>query len=133
GVYYERVDARSAAITAIRTDIAGFVGLAPRGPVDSAVPVESFRQFQAHFGEFTGAGFLAYAVRGFFENGGRRCWIVRVASNDPNGGYAAAEAVFGSAALNPIWRIRASSPGVWGNNLTATLIETHRAQTLSIP
>src|SRR6266849_7972464 len=83
GVYYQRVDASPPAITAIRTDVAGFVGIAVRGPVDTAIPVESFRQFQAQFGTFTGVGFLAYTVRAFFENGGCRCWIVRVASGDP--------------------------------------------------
>ena len=42
GVYYERVDARAPAIAAIRTDVAGFVGIASRGPVDTPVPVESW-------------------------------------------------------------------------------------------
>ena len=135
GVYYERVDAKAPAITSLRTDVTGFVGLAPSGPVDEALPVESFRQFQAHYGEFTGTGFLAYAVRGFFENGGRRCWIVRVAANEPNGGYSAAGAIFfeATATAHPAWRIRASSPGVWGNNLTVRLVETHLAQTVSAP
>ncbi len=131
GVYYERADARGPAITAIRTDVAGFVGLALRGPVDEALPVESFRQFEAHYGGFTGAGYLAYAVRGFFENGGRRCWVVRVAGE----GAAAAERVVHGAGASPtdVWRIRASSPGVWGNNLSLRLIETHQAQTRSVP
>ena len=35
----------------LRTDIAGFVGIAERGPVGVAVAVESMRQFQAVFGE----------------------------------------------------------------------------------
>jgi phage tail sheath protein FI len=133
GVYYERVDARAPAISAIRTDIAGFVGIALRGPVDTAVPVQSWRQFQAHFGAFTGSGFLAYTVRAFFENGGRRCWIVRVASRDPNGGALAAGISLQSTAGNDVWRIAASSPGVWGNNLSVLLKETHRAQTLTNP
>ena len=80
GVYYERVDAAPPGITSIRTDVTGFVGMARRGPLHTAVPLQSWRQFQAYFGDFTGAGYLAYAVRGFFENGGRKCWIVRVAS-----------------------------------------------------
>ena len=80
GVYYERVDASAPAIAAIRTDVAGFVGIAERGPLHTAVPVQSWRQFQAYFGDFIGAGYLAYAVRAFFENGGRRCWVVRIAS-----------------------------------------------------
>ena len=88
GVYYQRFDAGQGTIAAIRTDVPGFVGIAERGPVDTPVPVQSWRQFQAHFGEFTGNGYLAYAVRGFFETGGRRCWVVRVASRDPAGGVA---------------------------------------------
>ena len=135
GVYYQRVDASPPAITAIRTDIAGFVGIAVRGPVDTAIPVESFRQFQAQFGTFTGVGFLAYTVRAFFENGGRRCWIVRVASGDPVGGAAPAAATVQSANVVPrdVWLVSASSPGVWGDNLTVTVQETHRAQTLTVP
>lgn len=133
GVYYERVDASPPAIAAIRTDIAGIVGIATRGPVDSAVPIQSWRQFQAYFGDFSGAGYLGYAVRAFFENGGRRCWVVRVASRDPVGGAAAAETTLRSPTGTEIWRIAAFSPGVWGNGLTVEVQETHRAQTVTVP
>ncbi len=129
GVYYQRVDVSAPAISALRTDIAGFVGIATRGPVHQALPVQSFRQFQAYFGDFTGAGFLAYSVRGFFENGGQRCWIVRVASELA----AAAETTLQSLTAPNLWRISASSPGVWGNDLEIVLRETHRGQTLSVP
>lgn len=130
GVYYERMDATAPAITAIRTDVAGFVGIALSGPVDTAVPVQSWKQFQAYFGGFTGGGFLAYAVRSFFENGGKRCWVVRVASNDPVGGALAAGLELASTtAGRSVWRISASSPGIWGNNLTVSVRETHLAQT----
>src|SRR5436190_18828813 len=128
GVYYERVDATASAIGVVRMDIPGFVGIAPRGPVDVAVPVESWRQFQAHFGGFTGAGYLAYAVRACFENGGRRCWVVRVASKDP-GAAAAAETTV--ASTRDVWRIAAYSAGTWGNRLTAIVRQTSRAQTRS--
>ena len=50
GVYYERADAGDAIIAPLRTDIAGFAGIARRGPLDFAVSVESWRQFVAHFG-----------------------------------------------------------------------------------
>lgn len=133
GVYYERVDATAPAISAIRTDIAGFVGIALRGPIDTAVPVQSWRQFQAQFGDFTGSGFLAYAVRAFFENGGRRCWVVRVTSRDPNGGAMAAGVSVQGSSGNDIWRIAASSPGTWGNDLSILLQETHQAQTITNP
>ncbi len=54
GVRYERVDVGPPSVPSLRTDVAGFVGLAERGPVDQPVAVESFRQFQAVFGGFLG-------------------------------------------------------------------------------
>jgi phage tail sheath protein FI len=129
GVYYERVDANALGIAAIRTDITGFVGIAQRGPLHIPVPVKSWRQFQSYFGDFTGAGYLSYAVRGFFENGGKRCWVVRIASD------IAATATMTLQDFNhqDIWRIEAFSPGVWGNDLEILVRETHRAQTLTDP
>ena len=82
GVYYERMDASPPAIGAVRTDVAGFVGIASRGLVDQPTPVQSWRQFRANFGSFIGSGYLAYVVKGFFENGGGKCYVVRVANRD---------------------------------------------------
>jgi len=108
--------------------VAAFVGIAARGPLHTAIPVQSWRQFEAYFGGFTGAGYLAYAVRAFFENGGQRCWVVRVASE----AAATAQALF-STKTAPRWVIQAISPGVWGNGLTIELRETNRAQTTIDP
>ena len=129
GVYYERIDASAPSIALLRTDIAAFVGIATRGPLHQPLPVQSWRQFQAYFGDFTGAGYLAYAARAFFENGGQRCWIVRVASEvaEP------ATVTLQSESFNDVWAISASSPGVWGNDLNIVVRETHRAQTRTIP
>lgn len=115
GVYMERFDASQPRVSAIRTDVAGFVGIAERGPLDTPIPLQSFRQFQAHFGDFTGQGFLAYSVRAFFENGGRRCWVVRVAARE--GLPAEAASVELSDATGPLFRLAAESPGSWGNRL----------------
>ena len=133
GVYYERVDASSGAIGPLRTDIAGFVGIARRGPVHLALPVASWRQFAAAFGGFTGAGYLAYAVRGFFENGGRRCWVVRVASPSAVSAAAIDELQAAPPSTTHPWNVEASSPGVWGNDLEVEWRETHRAQTSADP
>ena len=135
GVYYERTDAVAPAVTALRTDIAAFVGIAERGALHRAIPIQSWRQFQATFGNFIGSGYLAYAVKAFFENGGRKCYIVRVADR----GIAASASVELLDAnpiianKKPAWNIEASSPGVWGNRLEARLIETRRAQTRTMP
>jgi phage tail sheath protein FI len=129
GVYYERVDSGAPPVAPLRTDVAGLVGMSLRGPLHTAVPVDSWRQFQAWFGDVTGAGYLAYATRGFFECGGRRAWIVRVASPVA----ASASRVLLNAAGTDAWRVSASSPGVWGNDLDVRVVETHRAQTRTRP
>ena len=137
GVYYERSDADYAAIAPLRTDVAAFVGIARRGPLDVAVPVNSWRQFVSHYGDFTGAGYLAYTVRGFFENGGRRCWIVRVASAAAASGSVPVHVQPTVSGPPPAplhaWDIRAWSPGVWGNDIEVEWRETHRAQTVGAP
>jgi len=76
----------------VRTDIAGFAGFAERGPLPEdfppdtfdpsqvAVKIGSWKEYLAIFGGFREYGYLAYAVRAFFENGGRTCYVVRVAA-----------------------------------------------------
>ena len=46
GAYIEWQDASAPLIQPLRTDIAGFIGLADRGPVNTPVPVESVKQFE---------------------------------------------------------------------------------------
>jgi hypothetical protein len=83
GVYFEWLDsAERPVLVPERTDVTGFVGIAARGPLHRAVKVESWTQFQSVFGGFLPQSYLAYAVDGFFANGGRTCWIVRVADPD---------------------------------------------------
>src|SRR5690348_12786096 len=100
GVYFERADASVGGIGPLRTDVAGFVGIAERGPLGIAVPVESIKQFEAWYGGVIDNGYLAYCARAFFENGGRRMWVVRVASE-----AAAAASLTVDDASGPAWRI----------------------------
>jgi hypothetical protein len=77
GVYVERLTPVTAA-GAWRTDIAGFVGLAEKGEVARPVRIESADAFRSAFGDPVAGTYLAHAVRGFFANGGRTCWVARV-------------------------------------------------------
>jgi Bacteriophage tail sheath protein len=79
GLYVERPQP-SPPIVGVPMDVAGFVGIAERGPLDVAVALDGWPAFVDRFGGFLANAFLAYAVRGFFENGGRRCHVVRVAA-----------------------------------------------------
>jgi uncharacterized protein len=121
GVYFERADEEPQAIGPLRTDIAGFVGIAARGPLHHAVRVSSWQQFVSTFGAHIPQGFLAYAVQGFFENGGQLCWVVRVADPDT--------ALYGGERLldddgHPTLRLRASSQGSWSQQLGVSVMRT---------
>jgi hypothetical protein len=76
---------------AIRLDVACFVGFAERGPLDVPVAVEDPTQYATIFGGdvvlATDGGIPVYAnlpgaVQAFFDNGGQRCYVVRVAGPD---------------------------------------------------
>jgi hypothetical protein len=60
------------------TGVPAFLGYAGQGPVGDPQPLTLWPQFQAQFGAPRAGGFLAYAVRGFFENGGLLCYVVRL-------------------------------------------------------
>ena len=80
GVYYERVDASAPAISSLRTDIAGFVGIATRGPAAPAGARAVVAAVPGLFRRLHRRRLSRLCRAGFFENGGRRCWVVRVAS-----------------------------------------------------
>jgi phage tail sheath protein FI len=79
GVYVKEIETAVHTIPGVSTDIAGFVGFTARGPYRAKL-VTSFAQFERIFGApaSPARGFLPYAVRGFFENGGRKAYIARV-------------------------------------------------------
>jgi uncharacterized protein len=108
GVYLERRDITPLTIGMPRSDIAGFAGIAMRGPVLQPVKIESWQQFVSTFGDFIPQAYLAYAVYGFFANGGRTCWISRVADRLS---ARTATKEFGDVV------IAAQSPGTWGNQI----------------
>jgi phage tail sheath protein FI len=94
GVYRRPQPVQSRDIRLVRTDVAGFVGFAERGPLPTAavtqedaakaaIRLTSWKEFLATFGGFTQYGYLAYAVRAFFDNGGTTCYVVRVAGVKP--------------------------------------------------
>jgi hypothetical protein len=66
------------AIARAPTGVAAFVGRTLKGPVNRAVAIASFGEFQQLFGGLWQPSTLAYAVEQFFENGGRHAFVVRV-------------------------------------------------------
>ena len=113
-----------------RLDTAAFVGFAARGPLDWPILVEDFKTYQAIFGgdlpvarEPGGPKIyanLAGAVAAFFANGGRRCYVVRVAGEQST---CARFSLPGVVALGDRGEVRlasvqAATAGRWAGNLS---------------
>jgi hypothetical protein len=78
GVYVVEVPSAVHTITGVATSVAAFVGWAAQGPVNQAVLIESFMDFQRQFGGLDARSLLGYAVSHFFTNGGQQAYIVRL-------------------------------------------------------
>jgi hypothetical protein len=67
-------------IARLPTAVTAFVGRTLKGPVQRPVAVTSFAQFQLMFGGLWQPATISYAVEQFFDHGGGRAIIVRVAN-----------------------------------------------------
>jgi hypothetical protein len=92
GVFIEEL-AAAGPIEAVGTSTAAFVGPALAGPMNKPVKITNWTQFITQFGilavtdgqvelspysTYPRQLYMPYAVRGFFENGGTTCYVVRV-------------------------------------------------------
>ena len=81
GIYVEEQSTGARVIEAVGTSTAAFVGVAPAGGqrVNERVPIRSWTDFVNVFvEEGSKSTDLAHAVYGFFNNGGRYCYVVNV-------------------------------------------------------
>ncbi|MBS1824062.1 MAG: phage tail sheath family protein [Acidobacteria bacterium] len=122
-VFIEEQSSGIKPIQGVGTSVGGFVGHAERGPLAVATAVNSYGEFERIFGRPIDNGYLAFAVKAFFDEGGSSCWIVR--TSHYTAPTAPAAVASGSTFQNPdpinALRVAASSPGAWGNTLTVTI------------
>lgn len=133
GVYFA-AQARQAPTALPRMDIAGFVGFARSGPLDLPVAIEDIAQFRDIFGEDVDLAwnaersrprhsYLGTAVELFFRNGGRRCWVVRVAGQSGDGAARVRQfAVSGMLDADSLDEVLldARSPGSWADDVAVS-------------
>ncbi len=114
GVYVEEIPSAVHTITGVATSITAFVGYTVQGPVNRAIRISSFADFQRGFGGLNRASDVSYAVQQFFLNGGSDAYVVRVAQ-----GAAAATVTlkYDGPAGNDALVVAAASAGDWGNRL----------------
>lgn len=129
GVYTRETDF-SFYVTQISTSACGMVGIAEKGQINEATLVTSWEQFTRKFGSYIQDGYLAYAARAFFDNGGQVLYVTRVAhctSPTDKTTMTAKPATItlknrqaGEVAQDTL-KISAASEGKWGEGLSVVI------------
>lgn len=147
GVYTRETDF-SFYVKQISTSACGMIGITEKGPINKSTLVTSWEQFVRKFGSYIADGYLAYAARAFFDNGGQALYLNRVAHYedlsdkntlaarksevilyDPRGGFASLTT--GASGINSItWRARLH--GASGNSITVALVKSGNNTPLSV-
>lgn len=88
GVYIEEVSGNTRSISGVSMDAAVFIGQTRQADTqDAYTPVTSYTEFARRFSKpaigirslrKTGTDYLAYAVQGFFDNGGKKLYVLRL-------------------------------------------------------
>ena len=81
GVYIQEEPSGVRTITGVSTSVALFVGMAARGPMNAAVNLLSFADFERAYGSDTVVSEITDQARQFFLNGGSQAYVIRIAAN----------------------------------------------------
>jgi phage tail sheath protein FI len=107
GVYVEEIERGPRPIEGVPTSTAAILGETERGPLRPRL-VTSFGEYSRWFGSvFLSDRFLPHAASGFFDNGGKRLYVTRIAG----AGATAASRVFGDFTATAV------GPGLWGRRV----------------
>ncbi|MBR0804352.1 phage tail sheath family protein [Bradyrhizobium japonicum] len=105
GVYVEEIERGPKPIEGVATSTAAFLGETERG-TDWPTLVTSYNEYLRRFGDvFDDGKYMPHAVKGFFDNGGRRVYITRIVGE----GAGTAAVTFGN------YEIKAVGPGPAAN------------------
>jgi phage tail sheath protein FI len=115
GVYIEEIPSGVRTITGVSTSIAVFIDYFRRGPMNRAVRIFSFGDFEREFGGLDTLSEASYAIQQFFLNGGSQAYVIRVAAGTPLASSVSISHV--SPAGGEVLIIRAINEGDWGNRI----------------
>ncbi len=116
-------------ISGVPTSTAAFIGKTSQGEVDTPTRITSWGEFVDIFGGFTPERpHLAAGVFGFFDNGGKECWIVRIRDDGSDEDYVGKDNEIdmktGLRALENIKDVRiVCIPGITSERVQRAMIE----------
>ncbi|MBX9664448.1 phage tail sheath subtilisin-like domain-containing protein [Novosphingobium sp.] len=117
GVFVQEIPSGVRTITGVSTSIGFFVGRALKGPLYDPILCQSFEDFERAFTSHYAGGDLARAVRLFFQNGGTRCYVSRIADEMGANTVKAAKVRLLTESKAPSLDLTARSPGALGNDI----------------
>ena len=130
GINVREVDGAPRSIEGAPTSVAGFVIRSPRGVPGVVRQVSSFTEFVDNFGGYVASGKVngtqtsyvgAYALRGFFDNGGSLAFVTRVVDKAAAAAAKRSFPAIGKAGATIITLTAAfrgqQDPGTWGNSI----------------
>lgn len=115
GVYIEEIPSGVRTITGVATSITAFIGRAKRGPVDMAITINSYADYERVFGGLDLKSSMSYAVRDFYLNGGSQAVIIRLYHAGPATDTTPSKTQFSVGGAD----LEAAYAGAWGAYLRA--------------
>ncbi|MCM3905477.1 MAG: hypothetical protein ND866_27605 [Pyrinomonadaceae bacterium] len=130
GVYIEEVPSGVRTIVGVATSVAAFIDYFARGPMNRAIQIFSFADFEREFGGLDIDSEASYAIQQCFLNGGSEAFVVRVGRVDPVTGPTFDAAQIDLQDETPANSLRLTAgrlikgvsvedPGTWGNFVRA--------------
>ncbi|MHC4475100.1 MAG: phage tail sheath family protein [Planctomycetota bacterium] len=124
GVYLEEIPSGVRPIEGVSTSTAAILGYATKGPIGEPELIFNWDIYDQQYGGIRdttdgSVDVMGYSAFAFFQNGGRKAYIVRLAVN----------AVKAFAVLplpyteDTVLKVEAVNEGAWGNELQVTLIQ----------
>jgi uncharacterized protein len=137
GVYVEEVPSSSRPIESASTSTALMVGYAVKGPLKKPTLILSFDQYVNVFGGINdfhdmtpNVDHMGHAAKAFFQNGGSKAYVVRLAGTHPTEtdkkltAGSAKLFVPAAAGVTKYYALSAVNQGIWSNGITVTATET---------
>jgi uncharacterized protein len=128
GVYIEEVPSGVRTIVGVATSVGAFVDYFARGPMNRAIQLLSFADFEREFGGLDILSEASYGIQQFFLNGGSEAWVIRTAAagtfdaaqielrDNPTGGAPLSLRLTAGRLMRGV---PVEDPGTWGNFIRA--------------
>lgn len=119
GVYIEEVPSGVRTIVGVATSVAAFIDYFARGPMNRAIQIFSFADFEREMGGLDALSETSFAIQQFFLNGGTEAYVIRTGNS-----FATARIDLRDETNTDSLRVMAGrlikgasvpDPGTWGN------------------